>query len=144
MHLLLFKMTYPSPISAIRCEKCTHVLETKSQFGNQFNNSYGPNTIFKNQITKILIKETQGRQYEGHNTPLDYYTDKGPQGHFQYNDQGEYCGLGTAFEVILIFTLMILISMHLKNTIVKELTSREYCYMNTPIQQYFMLVTSGG
>ena len=25
-----------------------------------------------------IIKETQRRQYEGHNTPLGYYTDQGP------------------------------------------------------------------
>ena len=27
---------------------------------------------------------------------------------------------------------------------IKELTRREYCYMNTPSLQYFMLLTSGG
>ena len=26
----------------------------------------------------IIIQETQRRQYEGHNTPLCYYTDQGP------------------------------------------------------------------
>ena len=33
--------------------------------------------------------------------------------------------------------------MHLKCTIVKKLTRRNYCYMNTPSLQYLMLLTSG-
>ena len=36
--------------------------------------------------------------------PLGCYTDQGPQGHGQYDGQGEYCGLRTASEVFLIFT----------------------------------------
>ena len=47
---------------------------------------------------------TQRRQYEGHNTPLGYYTDQGPKGHGEYNGQGVYCGLSTASEVFLTFT----------------------------------------
>ena len=45
--------------------------------------------------TGVIILETQRRQYEGHNTPLDFYTDQGP---------GVYCGLSTASDVFLIFT----------------------------------------
>ena len=44
------------------------------------------------------------RQYEGNNTPLDYYTDRSPMGHGQYNGKGVYCGLSTVSEVFLIFT----------------------------------------
>ena len=53
--------------------------------------------------------------------------------------------LSTVSEVFLIFnTQIISILMHLKCTIVKELTRREYWYMNTPSLQYFILLTSGG
>ena len=45
------------------------------------------------------------RQYEGHNTRLGYYTDQGPKGRSQYNGQGVFCGLSTASEVFLIFTI---------------------------------------
>ena len=52
------------------------------------------------------IKETERRQYEGHNTPLGYCTDQGPQGCGQYDGQydglGEYCGAHTASSVFLI------------------------------------------
>ena len=44
------------------------------------------------------------RQYKGHNTPLGYYTDQGPQGRGQYYGQGVFCGPNTASEVFLIFT----------------------------------------
>ena len=54
--------------------------------------------------TDVLIQETQRRQYEGHNTPLGYYTDRGPSGHSQYSGHGVYCGLSTAYEVSLMFT----------------------------------------
>ena len=50
----------------------------------------------------IIIRNR--RQYEGHNTPLGYYTDQGPQGCSHYDGQGVYCGLSTASEVFLIFT----------------------------------------
>ena len=43
-------------------------------------------------------------QYEGDNTPLDYYTDQGPQVDNQYYGQGEYCGLSIVSEVFFIFT----------------------------------------
>ena len=87
----------------------------------------------------------QRRQDEGHITPLGCYTDQGPRGCSQYDGQGLYCGLSTASEVFLIFTTqMILISMNLKCTIVRALTKREYCYMNTLNLQYFMLLTSSG
>ena len=47
--------------------------------------------------------------------------------------------------MFLFFTTKIIsISMHLKFTIVKELTRMEYCYMNTPSLHYLMLLTSGG
>ena len=32
----------------------------------------------KTALHKIIIKETQRRQHEGHNTPLGFYTDQGP------------------------------------------------------------------
>ena len=32
----------------------------------------------RQRLYVILIEETQRRQYEGHNTPLGYYTDQGP------------------------------------------------------------------
>ena len=44
------------------------------------------------------------RPYEGQNTPLDYYTDQGPQGRGQCYGQEVYCGLSTVFEVFLSFT----------------------------------------
>ena len=44
-------------------------------------------------LLQVLIQETHRRQYEGHNTPLGYYT-----------DQGVYCGLSAASEVFLSFT----------------------------------------
>ena len=63
----------------------------------------------------------------------------------KYDGQGVYCGLSTASEVFLIFTTQIYsLFMHLKCPIVKESTRREYCPMNTPSLQYFMLLTSGG
>ena len=55
------------------------------------------------QICRLIL-ETQRRQYEGHNTPLGYYTDQGPQGRGQYDDHGVYCGPSTASKVFLIFT----------------------------------------
>ena len=51
-----------------------------------------------------IIRETQRRQYEGHNTSLGYYTDQGPLGCGQYNGQGVYCGLSTGSEVFLMLT----------------------------------------
>ena len=52
----------------------------------------------------------------------------------QHTSLGEYCGPSTASEVCLIFTTQIIsISVHLEYTIVKELTRRKYCYMNTHI-----------
>ena len=64
---------------------------------------------------------------KGHNIPLGFYADQGPQGCSQYDGQGKYCGSSTASEVFPIFTTQISsISVHFKCTIVKELTGREY------------------
>ena len=52
---------------------------------------------------KLYNKRRQRRQYEGHHTPLGYYTDQDLDSHNQHDSQGEYCGLSTASEVFLIF-----------------------------------------
>ena len=44
------------------------------------------------------------RQYEEHNTPLDYHTDQGPKGCSQYDGQVEYFGLNAASEAFHILT----------------------------------------
>ena len=46
------------------------------------------NTIRREEA--LIMKETQRRQYESHNTPLGHYTDQGLQGRDQYNGLGEY------------------------------------------------------
>ena len=47
------------------------------------------------------------RQYEGHNTHLCYYIDQGPKNPGQCDGQAVYCGLSTASEVFLIFTIQL-------------------------------------
>ena len=66
-------------------------------------------------------------------------------GPWSVNSRGEYCGPHTLSSVFLIFTTQLKsLPMRLECTVVKELIRREYCYMNTPSLQYFMLLTSGG
>ena len=60
--------------------------------------------LITSHFSCVIIKETQRRQYEGHNTPLGYYTNQDPSGRGQYDDEGVYWGLSTASEVFLIFT----------------------------------------
>ena len=63
-----------------------------------------------------------------------------------YDGQGVYCGLSTASEVFLIFTTRLyqfLVSFFLF-PICRLLTSLKYFFLNTPKQQYYMLLTSGG
>ena len=69
------------------------------------------------------------------------HTDQGPKGRGQYDGQGMYCGLSTAPEVFLILTTQL----YLKYTwSIPEVPSLKYSCLNTPKQQYFMLLTSGG
>ena len=82
----------------------------------------------------------------GHNTPLGYYTDQDPKGHSQYDGQGVYCCPSTASEVFLIFTTQLyqyfsgFFSIYMHYLV----TSLKYSFLNTPKQQYFMLLISGG
>ena len=61
----------------------------------------------------------------------------------QYNSQGVYCGLSTASEVFLIFTTQLYFSV-LFLYLHCLVTSLKYSFLNTPKQQYFMQLTSGG
>ena len=51
--------------------------------------------------------------------------------------KGHFCGLGTTSEV---FNFLFI---HIYTNIVEELTRGEYCCINSPSMQYFMLLTSG-
>ena len=63
------------------------------------NSSNGENILKDWYSWVVKIRNTSG-----HNTPLGYYTDRGPMGLGQYNSLGEYCGPYTAFSVFLILT----------------------------------------
>ena len=86
----------------------------------------------------------QRRRYEGHNITLGCYTDQGSEGHSQYDGQGEYCDPHTASEVFLIFTTQLY--QYLSVFILFALLSDgpEVFLPKYSLQQYFMLLTSGG
>ena len=51
--------------------------------------------MYSSCIVGILIYKTQRRQYEGHFTSQDCYTDQGLKGRGQYDHDGQvvYCSL---------------------------------------------------
>ena len=62
------------------------------------------------------------------------------------NGQAKYCGLSTAYEVILILTTQLYSCLCNHNAIVfiSFISRRKYCNMNTPNPQYSPFLTSGG
>ena len=62
----------------------------------------------------------------------------------QYNGQGMYCGVSAAYEVFLIFTTQLYQYFSVSFYMHYLVRSLKYSFLNTPKQQYFMLLTSGG
>ena len=62
----------------------------------------------------------------------------------QCNGQGVYCGLNTASVVFLIFTSQLYQYFSVLFYFHYFMTSLKYSFLNTPKQQYFMLLASRG
>ena len=91
----------------------------------------------------MLIKETQRRQYEGHNTPLCCYTDQGPSGCHRYDGYDVYCGLNTASEVFRIFATHLYSYLCHYDAILTYFDEREVLQQEYSQPQYSPLLTSG-